>query len=272
MNMMRVWLSGGAGGIGLRLAEAMLQEGCRKLAIIDIIPQEKGNELVRRLTQTDNGVGHDDDEDGLHVNYFCVDVRNAHDVEQSMRDAAAQLGGLNIVINNAGIADETDMERTMDVNANALIRATEAAFRVFGDEPQSARRDDGDGKPSRTVLNIGSAAGVFAIPDGPYYAASKHAVVGYSRSIAPAALQKGIRVLCVCPAWVDVGMGSHAVRAGRVHDGSAGVMPCHTLTQFVLAVLHSRDFAGDVFYLSERAGVTVVRTQLRKTTHFLSKL
>lgn len=248
---MRVWLSGGANGLGLHLAESLLDAGCTRLAIVDIVPQDQGDELITRLRRSSTQYGKYND---IKVLYYLVDVRDAQAVEQSMQDAASQLDGLNIVINNAGVVNESDLDHTMSVNTIALIRATEAAFRVF--KAQSEVR-------LRTVLNVASAAGLFPLPFAKYYAASKHAVVGYSRSIAKTAMRSNIRVLCLCPGWIDAGMGTRAATTGiaHKHDG-VGIMKAEDAMPFFIDLLRSDNCAGEVFHLSDQAGISTASTKL----------
>lgn len=273
MDNMRVWLSGGAGGLGVRLAEAMIANGCTRVALVDIAPESKGQEVIQHLKQTYNTTVRREVHE-LKLLYYSVDVRNSRAVEHSMRDAVTKLGGLTAVINNAGVMDESDLERAMGVNAIAVIRATELALRILskggGNFRGTEERRLGH---MHTVVNIASAAGVFALPGAAYYSASKHAVVGYCRSIAEEALTDGVRVVCVCPAWVDVGMGEVALQAGVVQRSPAGVMKVEVFTKFLMDVLRSEEVSGgDVFYVSDQVGVTRAHAKLRKTPLFASKL
>lgn len=115
----RVWLSGGARGLGLQFGKALLAHGCAALAIVDIADAEAGSLAVEELKRSRKFGSKQD------VKFFSVDVRNSRALIDSMLEAGIAFGGLDTVINNAGVADERELDLTIAVNLVAVIRGTD---------------------------------------------------------------------------------------------------------------------------------------------------
>jgi NAD(P)-dependent dehydrogenase (short-subunit alcohol dehydrogenase family) len=148
-----------------------------------------------------------------------VDVA-APDAGQSIVTAAADLGPVDVLLNAAGVAwfatgedvRREDWERVMAVNVNGLMFVTQAIGRGM--------IECGSG----SIVNIASMAGVGGVPEHSSYVASKHAVVGLTKSLAIEWARKGIRVNALCPGLTDTlivreaavqSPGILAQRAGR---------------------------------------------------------
>lgn len=256
IECMRIWVSGGVSGLGFHLAEHFLREGCQAVMITDIADETEGERVAAQLRATASN------KRGV-VKYVRADVRDRRGVEESMRKAAQLFGDLDAVVNMAGVLDEGDLRRSMDVNAIGVIEGCEAAMRVF----DSLRRRDGaaDRARARSIVNVSSASGVFALEEAPYYTASKHAVVGYSRAVAGVGERKGVRVVCVCPAWVDVGLTKVAVRQGVAVGSPVGVMKVAVAMQWMSHIVCSLGSNGDVVYLSAHVGARFVSNSLRRS-------
>ena len=80
---------------------------------------------------------------------------------------------------------------------------------VFG-----VRRLDRVMPTGSTIIVTASLAGLTAIPDDPIYGLTKHAVVGFVRSVAPQLEKRGIRIQAVCPGWADTGTADERLQAG----------------------------------------------------------
>ena len=117
---------------------------------------------------------------------FRADIGVAEDVRALFAFALERHGRLDVLVNNAGGVFET-WQRTMDVNLNGLVLATQFAF--------EAMRGEG------VIVSVSSVAGLGTTPyDAPDYGAAKAAVVRFSAALAN---HDGVRVNCVCPDWVD---------------------------------------------------------------------
>ncbi|WP_335948078.1 SDR family oxidoreductase [Salipiger bermudensis] len=182
----RIVVTGAASGIGKAVAELFRQEGAA-LALLDL--DGAGAEATL-------GEG-----EGLGIG---LDITDAAEVEQSIDRAAEALGGIDGVVNAAGIMLTGKLlempaeawRKQIDVNLNGTYLVIRACLPFL-------QRETG-----ATVVNIASAQGL--LPNAPglsSYAASKGAVVALSRSLA-AELAPGIRVNSVCPGLVDTPMGA----------------------------------------------------------------
>ena len=127
------------------------------------------------------------------------DVGVPGDVARVERALAAELGPADALVNNAGIAvfkpfeEQTleDWDGMMSTNVRSLFLVTRAVL--------PGMRERGAG----TIVNVASLAGRNGVKHGTGYAASKHAVLGFSRSLMLEVRSQGIRVVAVCPGSVD---------------------------------------------------------------------
>jgi len=169
-------VTGGASGIGLATALELSTRGAR-VACLDV-----------RI-------------DGLPEDLIGVvgDISDAHKAEDAVQNAARLLGGVDILINNAGIgaagtiADNDDAEwaRVLSVNVTGIARVTRTAL-PFLVESQNA-----------AIVNTCSIAATAGLPHRALYSASKGAVLALTRAMAVDHLAQGIRVNCVNPGTAD---------------------------------------------------------------------
>jgi NAD(P)-dependent dehydrogenase (short-subunit alcohol dehydrogenase family) len=177
----RVLITGGAGGIGRATVVRFLEEGAR-VVILDV------NEAACRRIE----------EDLVELSGTIIaDVSDADDVSRAFDELAGRLGGLDVLINNAGISlrhsftdiSAQEWRKVMDVNLNG----------VFFVAQQAARRMlEGTGG---VILNMGSTNGLMGYPYYADYNASKAAVIELTRSMA-LELAPTVRVNAVCPGFI----------------------------------------------------------------------
>jgi NAD(P)-dependent dehydrogenase (short-subunit alcohol dehydrogenase family) len=177
----RVLITGGAGGIGTATAARFLEEGARVVAL------DNDEGALRRLQEA---------LEGLHGG-VVADVAEPDQVAHALEEMERLVGGVDVVINNAGISLRHDFveirpeewRRVMRVNLDGVFYVAQAAAR---------RMLSGEGG---VILNMGSTNGLMGYPYYADYNASKAGVIELTRSMA-LELAPAVRVNAVCPGWI----------------------------------------------------------------------
>jgi 2-keto-3-deoxy-L-fuconate dehydrogenase len=187
LDGLRALVTGAASGIGLATATLMREEGAH-VAVLDMAP-----------------VG----PDGFV--YERADVTNDTDVGRAVHGAIERLGGLDILINNAGIGaqggieenDDEEWRHVFDVNVFGMVRVTRAALPTLRKSPCGA------------IVNTASIAATAGLPSRVLYSATKGAVLSLTQAMAADLIGEGIRVNAVNPGTADTPW------IGRLLDNSA---------------------------------------------------
>ena len=180
-------VTGAAQGIGCRVAELLAERGYR-LAVNDLRMPDAPIERIRSR--------------GGEVIGYAGDITDESVVEGWVRGVYDSWGRADVLVNNAGIsfiaaAENTsrgDYRRVLDVNLVAPFLLAKA----FGKRMLAA----GHG----SIVNVASVAGLVGIADRAAYNASKHGLVGLTRTLAAEWGGRGVRVNAVCPGWVKTEM------------------------------------------------------------------
>jgi len=142
------------------------------------------------------------------------DVSNDAAVDEAIEQVVERFGGLDIVVNNAGIAgrggvaslDDDGWQSMIDINLTGPARVSRAAV------PHLQERGGG------AIVNVSSVGGLRAARSSVAYSTTKAGLLGLTRSMAVDLGPHGIRVNTLCPGWVDTPMGGAAsAAAGRIH-------------------------------------------------------
>ena len=192
-------VTGAASGMGAATATLLADEGAR-VAALDI-----NEEPVQALAATIAAAGHS-------VHAWRLDVADGDAVARVIPAIAAHFGGIDIVVNNAGIGAggpldgaeyEASWQRAFDVLVTAHMRIIRAAL------PYLRRAEHG------RVVNIASTEGLGATKHTSPYTAAKTAVIGLTRALAVDLGPEGITVNCVCPGPVRTGMTAAIPEANK---------------------------------------------------------
>ncbi|GGC87840.1 putative short chain dehydrogenase/reductase [Tersicoccus solisilvae] len=187
----RVLITGGGSGIGRRMAIEAARRGAH--VILWDLSASAAESVCAEITAAGGTAGH-----------HAVDVADRDAVTAAAATVIAEIGGVDVVINNAGVVSgsrlldtpETSIERTFDVNVLALFWVTRAFL------PGMIDRRRG------TVVTIASAAGLVGVARQTDYSASKWAAIGFTESLRSELRSDGhpVSTLTVCPYYVDTGM------------------------------------------------------------------
>ena len=187
-------VTGGAGGIGSATAQAFVARGARA-AVLDL---------------TLDGVPD-------NVSGYLADVTDRASVASALDRVAADLGGIDFLVNNAGIGavgtvednSDDDWKRVLDINVIGMARVSAAAL------PHLRRSS------APAIVNLCSVAALNGLPQRALYAATKGAVLGLTYAMATDYVGEGIRVNCVSPGtvstpWVDRNVAKFADPAAEM--------------------------------------------------------
>ncbi|MFJ8360987.1 SDR family NAD(P)-dependent oxidoreductase [Streptomyces sp. NPDC093984] len=173
---LRALVTGGASGIGRATAELLAERGAQ-VAVLDLDPSQVGKPLLAHR----------------------ADVGDDASVRAAVAAAFAGLGGLDVLVNNAGIGaqgtvednDDEQWRRVFDVNVLGIVRTTRAALPHLRQSAHAA------------IVNTCSIAATAGLPQRALYSASKGAVYSLTLAMAADHVREGIRVNCVNPGTVD---------------------------------------------------------------------
>lgn len=232
------WISGAASGMGEGIAELFAQEGA-SVALIDI-QKDTGEKLAQRINAA-----------GGRARFFQTDVADERQVQRSIEQTVEAFGGLQIVVNCAGIVHvatldqytEREWDQLMGVNVKSIFFSVKHAITHLRRNKRSY------------MVNIGSIGSFVGQARTPAYTTSKHAVLGLTRSIALDYAADGLRCNCVCPGITDTPL--LRFHMSKAPDPEAALAA--RLKRVPMGVaLYPRDIAKAVLYLSceDSSGIT----------------
>ena len=175
-------LTGGAQGIGRTIGEFLADQGS-DMVIFDVLDGEEAAASLRAK--------------GVRVAYHKVDVSDLAQVEQAVAAVVKEMGGIDNLVNNAGITrdklllrmSEEEWDQVLRVNLKGVFTCTKAVIRHML-------------KKGGSIVNISSVAGLMGNAGQSNYAASKAGIVGFTKSIAREYGERGIRVNAVAPGFI----------------------------------------------------------------------
>ena len=182
-----VLVTGGASGIGAALVRAFAAQGAR-VAFLDR-DEAAGAALAATLSRSH---GHD-------VRFFATDLADIPSLTAGMEAALAALGGLKVLVNNAGWDDRHDLDTVTEAywDHNQAVNLRQMFFTVQAAAP-ALRQATGGG----AIVNLSSIAYLLNMPDLPSYAAAKAGIIGLTKSLAGRLGPDGIRVNALLPGMI----------------------------------------------------------------------
>jgi 3-oxoacyl-[acyl-carrier protein] reductase len=206
-----VWITGAARGIGKTISREFARCGA-SLALSDVLEVEL-SATAQELREEFN----------VPVHCSVLDVTDSAGAERFVQATTDALGGLTVLINNAGITKdglllrmaEADWDRVLDINLKGAFVCTKAAAKVM----MKARY----GK----IINIASVVGIMGNAGQANYAASKAGMIGLTKSVARELGGRGVRVNAVAPGFIATEM-THQL-APEVRDAYLKAIPLNYL-------------------------------------------
>jgi NAD(P)-dependent dehydrogenase (short-subunit alcohol dehydrogenase family) len=233
---LRVLVTAGGAGIGRAIAQTFLEHGAR-VHVCDV--DENALKVLKKELPA--------------VTQSVADVADVSQVEKLFQEAAKTLGGLDVLVNNAGVAgptakvediDPKDWDRCIAIDLNGMFYCTRKAMPLI--------KAAGGG----SIINLSSIAGRLAFPMRAPYAAAKWAVVGFTQSLAAEAGPDGVRVNCIQPGIVE---GERVDRIVAAKAQALGVPPAAVLGKMVEGVslrttVSAQDIANTALFLATAPG------------------
>ena len=191
----RILVTGGSRGIGAAIARRFAGDGWRVAVHFHASP-----DAAREVLESLSGSGH------VAVR---ADLRDPAAITAMVAEAAGSLGGIDVLVNNAGVffdhpIDDVDFEtwldawrQTLDINLLAPALVTWHAVRHMG--------------PGGRVINVGSRGAFRGEPHSPAYGASKAGIAAFGQSLAKYLGARGIAVTTVAPGFVETDMATEAM-------------------------------------------------------------
>ncbi|OYN99880.1 SDR family NAD(P)-dependent oxidoreductase [Enemella evansiae] len=224
----RALVTGGAQGIGGATASELMRRGAR-VAVLDLDPDGAPEGAIQ----------------------IRCDVGDTDDVNRAVGEAVGQLGGLDVVVNNAGIGaqgdvaanDDAEWQRVLNINVRGMARVAAAALPALRESEHAA------------IVNVASIAATAGLPERVLYSASKGAIYSMTLAMAADHAREGIRVNAVCPGTAHTPWISNLLAKAADPDEELRQL---NLRQPHLRLVEPEEVAGAICYLaSPSSGSTI---------------
>ncbi len=236
-------VTGGGRGAGAAIAGALARAGAA--VVVAARTKAQVDAVAERLTA-----------DGARVWAFQCDVADPVSVERLTHASREAAGAVDILVNNAGVAFAAPVGKTTLDDWNRMIRVNATGTFLCTRAWLAPMVERGWGR----IVNVASIAGLSADRYISAYAASKHAVIGFTRAVAAEVADKGVTVNAVCPTYLDTAMTDEGIDrivsiTGRDRDAARQALVARVPQKRLIA---PDEVAGAVVFLcSEQArGIT----------------
>lgn len=184
-------VTGSSRGIGAAIALRLADDGF-DIALNDLNEDMfKDNDIVEKIR-----------EKGVKCEYFCADVSDYAQCEEMVNAVKEKFGGLDVLVNNAGITRDGLMARMSEEQYDSVINVNQKSVFNMMKHAGKIMMKQRSGK----IINVASVAGLYGNPGQINYSASKAAIVGMTKTIAKELGSRGINVNAVAPGFIKTPM------------------------------------------------------------------
>jgi NAD(P)-dependent dehydrogenase (short-subunit alcohol dehydrogenase family) len=228
-------ITGGNGGIGLGMAEALAQAGA---GVVIWGTNETKNKAAETALRAHGG----------KVLVQKVDVSNEGQITEAMQVAVGQMGRVDTVIANAGIGSpaRSFLDITADQYRKVLAVNEDGVFFTLREAARHMRDRASKGDPGGSLIGVASLAAIEGAARNQHYAATKGAVISMMRSIAVEFARDGVRANAILPGWIATDMTAGAQASPAFAEKVIPRVPARRWGQ-------PADFGGIAVYLASDA-------------------
>ena len=195
-------ITGGGRGIGRAIALALAKAGAHVAVAARSVPEIEA--VAGEVMQL-----------GRRAHFFPLDVSDRDQLAGAPAQVARALGPVDILVNNAGIHASAPIHKQDDATWDAVLAVNLTAPMLLCRACLPHLYQQGWGR----IINIASVAGKVGLKYGAAYSASKHGLIGLTRSLALEGARKGVTVNAICPSWTDTQMLDEAVASLAAASG-----------------------------------------------------
>ena len=237
-------VTGSTSGIGMALANALSERGVK--LVLNGLGDPAAIEKERAEMEARTGAA---------VRYHGADMTKPAEIADMVAFAKREFGRLDILVNNAGVQHVAPVDQFPDdkwdliiaINLSSAFHATKAAIPIM--------KAQGRGR----IVNIASAHGLVASPFKSAYVASKHGIVGFTKTVALEVAEAGVTCNAICPGYVETPLVK-----GQIADQAKArnMTPEQVVKDVILAAQPTKKFvtfdqlAGMLLYLVSDAGAS----------------
>jgi NAD(P)-dependent dehydrogenase (short-subunit alcohol dehydrogenase family) len=189
-------VTGGGRGIGRSIALALARAGAHVAVAARSVPE------IEAVAAEVSALGR-------RACFFPLDVSDRSQLAAAPAQVQRALGPIDILVNNAGIHASVPLHKQADATWDAILAVNLTAPMLLSRACLPHLYQQGWGR----IVNVASVAGKIGLKYGGAYAASKHGLIGLTRSLALEGARKGLTVNAICPSWTDTQMLDDAVAA-----------------------------------------------------------
>ena len=184
-------ITGSSRGIGAAIALRLAQDGF-DIALNDLNESMfEGNDIVEKIRET-----------GVKCEYFCADVSDYSQCEEMVGRVKETFGGLDVLVNNAGITKDGLMARMSEEQYDAVINVNQKSVFNMMKHAGKIMMKQRSGK----IVNLASVAGLYGNPGQINYSASKAAIIGMTKTVVKELGSRGVNVNAVAPGFIKTPM------------------------------------------------------------------